>query len=342
MTRLADRLGGEVAAASWPPLTDLLQFEAVPSTMDELARLMIASRAAHFVIGVRWPDQRLRNALSLRDARFVLALDDPRNAVADILTATGGGEQMAVRAVANSCPLVMPFENLPGALTLRSEQVRADPGSAVSAIAAHFGIAIEPLAAAAIVQELAPLAAWASPPSETLAENPPGNARKMLDGALLAYRRRFAGEQLDQIVWTRELFMLASDSSKSPIGPIDVGGGSRVLIYGPYIHLPPGSWSAQVVLGFSREAAEATFLVDAYADRQLASTMFRPGGSSIYSAELTFSLDQPAKGLEIRVMVTSDNAAGRLAFGRVVLQPLGMRHPDSAEAEADFERVLDL
>ncbi len=339
------RLAGRgVASETWPSLTDMFGYDGIPSTFDELGRALIGNRGEHLVIGARQPDARLRGALAERNTPFLLALDDPHNAVSELLAETGVDPKAVVRAVANSCPMVMQFDGLPGTLAIHADHARLDPAAAVSAIARHFGIAVEPEAAAAIADDLTTLGAGSeSSGAAEPAEHLPAETRKMIEGALLGYRHFFANGRLGQIVWTRDLFHLAVDAARSPTEPIDVAGGSRILIYGPYIHLPPGSWSARVVLGFSPETVHSRFLVDVYSDTQLACTTLQPEASGVYSADLAFSLAEPSgKGVEVRVTVANDDARGKLAFGRVVLQRHAMRRPDALAESEDFASVLDL
>jgi hypothetical protein len=173
----------------------------------------------------------------------------------------------------------------------------------------------------------------------------PTDAHKMVDGALAGYRECFAGGSLTQIVWTRDLFILDSQGS-GPTGVSDLSGSTciRPFIYGPYIHVPPGFWTARVLLGLSQEAARYTFLVDAYSGGPLASTSVRPEGGGIYTAHVNFSVSDPSgQGVELRVWVDTDNAKGQLAFGNVVLRPLAIRHPDVGTGSPnDFRAVLDL
>lgn len=65
---------------------------------------------------------------------------------------------------------------------------------------------------------------------------------------------------------------------------------------------------------------------------------------AIDTAAIDFSLDEPCGlGLEIRVVVSSDNARGQLAIGHVALRPLAMRQPDAITGSRDdFRIVLDL
>jgi hypothetical protein len=169
----------------------------------------------------------------------------------------------------------------------------------------------------------------------------------MVDGALAAYAGAFSGSGTGRIVWTRDLFIVASDPGKSPTEVLDVShvsGDDRFLIYGPYIQLPPGSWTARVLLGLSRDAAGYTFVVDAYAGKRLANSSFQPLHGGVFAPEITFSIDEAnGPGLEIRVLVGSDNAKGQLAFGKVVLSPVAISHPNGATgSQDDFLSVLAL
>jgi hypothetical protein len=346
MARLAGAVGGEVAAACWPAPGELYGYGEIPAVLDEIGRFLIHSRASHAVIGARFPDTGLCRTLAERQARFVLALDDPLDAVADLVADMAADPKLAARAVAKSCPLALQFDGLPGALAIDRDLARRDTKAAVAAIAAHFAIAVDADAVAAVAGDAAALGGDLAPMGEALAQRLPVTARKTVEGALAGYARRFRGGRLDQIVWSRDLFLLPSEPGANPIGPVEVAGGRRILVYGPYIQLPAGSWSAQIVLGFSPEATAATYLLDVYDDcagAQLASTTFRPGGSGIHVADLTFSIAEPGgKGVEVRLTVTTEDAAGRLAFGRVVLQPLAMRQPDPLGEALDFASVLEL
>lgn len=339
LVQLASRLGGQVACKIWPTPAEMFSFEPVSSTLDAVARFLIVNSAPHLVIGARQPGEELRAALAAQETRFVLTLDDPASAVVDILAETAADPKTVVRAIANCCPLVMLCEGLPGALTLRADRVWADPAAAVSAIAAHLEILVEADAGAAIAAALPAVDAAASSPA---AERVSAATRKTIEGALSAYRQGFLGGSPEPIIWTRELFHLAADAGRSPTEPIDVAGGKRILIYGPYIRLPAGSWSAQVILGFSAEAAPYAFAVDVFANGELASTTFQPEAAGVYTAHLTFLLSAPSdKGVEVRVWVVSDDAQGQLALGQVVLQ-LTRQRPEAAWTPGEFERVLDL
>jgi hypothetical protein len=166
----------------------------------------------------------------------------------------------------------------------------------------------------------------------------------MVNGALGAYADCFSGRSMGQIVWTRHIFMLTANSAEQPIKPLDVSGGARNLIFGPYIYLPVGTWIACAVLGFSKEAAGHTFLVDVAAGPRIGLARLQPPSAGVFEVNITFSLEaQTNTGIELRVMVGEDWAKGELAFGHVILTPLLPQSSDSLNGpDRNFIAVLDL
>ncbi len=234
MASLLGGLGGDVAVGTWPELSEMFGYEVAGSILDGVGLFLFRSDARHFVIGARQPDQALRRIVIDLQARFVLALDDPVRAAAGLLGETGGNPKPAVRAVANSCPFVMQFNGLPGTLRIDADLVRNDPEAAISAIAAHFGIATRHQAASAILGAVGLPGddAWrrgAQAPAKRLS----ASAWKMIEGALSGYRTAFRTGSVGQIVWTRDLFYLAPNAGRSLTQPIDVSGDARILIFGP-------------------------------------------------------------------------------------------------------------
>ena len=100
---------GQAILTTWPPLTRMFGYDEIAPVLDQVAVSLIETGATHLVMGARQPDERLRAALVAVNARFVVALDDPRIAVADILGSTDSDLRAVARAVANSCPLVMRY-----------------------------------------------------------------------------------------------------------------------------------------------------------------------------------------------------------------------------------------
>ena len=111
---------------------------------------------------------------------------------------------------------------------------------------------------------------------------------------------------------------------------------STLLVYGPYISLPPGSWSASVILGFSPEAANMSYAIEVFAGNQLTHARIEPGDERIFEANLHFSIDAAVDHpLQIRIHNERPAFDGRLAVGYVTMTPQASVHGD---AQAHLKR----
>ncbi len=164
----------------------------------------------------------------------------------------------------------------------------------------------------------------------------------MVDGALAGYAALFADGDMGEIVWMRQLFMIGEGSEGQPAqsvtGVVNLrdSANGRFIVYGPYMQLPQGYWSATLVMGLSPEAVGQTFTADVVSGGfVLASTKVSPRASGIFAAELNFaSTERRAELLEIRVMVGRDRSPGQFAFGHVALSSHSWRacQPPNSEA----------
>jgi hypothetical protein len=346
LLRLAQRMNGTVREIVYPSMDELLDYRPVTSMVDAVALTLVGTSASHLVVGARQPDVHLRTALEETKVPFVLALDDPRATVHDLAAKSDIAPRRVTRAVANCCPFLMSYVSMEGALALHANDAAADQRGAALAIARHFDIQVNEAEVVEIVRDLA-LAGIVPRRSEnalihcwSLSEA----EQKMVDGALAAYAQYFAERSMGPIVWTRDLFILGEDGTRQPTSALDVSGESRILIYGPYVHLPPGRWSAQVVLGFSKEAAGNTFFIDVFTGAQLGVARVQPASAGIFDIEVAFSVERPhGIGIEVRVVIGEMAKAGQLAFGHVVLTPVVTKSMKTlTETDMDFMAVLDL
>ena len=339
---LARRLGGgDVLVATWPPLQDVFNRTESGTALAAAALGLIRSNASHVVLGARQPDEGLYAALLQTNSSFVLALDDPRNAVADVFAAANGALASITGAVASACPLLARFASLPGAFVVRRG---GDPAAhLVSAMAGHLGLAPSEAEIAGIVAELDSAGlSRALTLERQWHERIPEAGHKLVDGALGAYAEASPGEKLGQIVWRRELFLSADKPGTSLTDTVSLVGPPRHIVFGPYIRLPQGSWNARVLLGISPEGVGQLLMIDVYAGGQLTSTMLRPHNGGIYTVELNFAVAGPVSDrAELRIQLPNGAVRGELAFGQVVLTHVRSPVSDAlSEVQGDFRAVL--
>lgn len=314
MFRLAQRALGSVELVSL-------------NTLDELAVAMIKTGASHFVVCSRQPGGGVQTALAQASRRFIAVLDEPRAALRDLATRPGMNLVAATRAVASSCASILSCAATPEALILSGIRYGHDPVSTATMIARHLDLEIgvseiETIVTALRDEGVTPVAAENDAWWDSLEES----QQALVNGALGAYVDHFAGRDLGKITWERELFFISEEpATHEPVPasrPVDITGRIRFLVYGPFINLPPGSWSASVILGFSPEAAGMTYIIEVFAGTQLTHVRVDPGEERIFEANLHFSLDA-AVDHPVQIRIHNERPAfdGRLALGYVTLTP---------------------
>jgi hypothetical protein len=297
------------------------------NTLDELAAAVLRTRASHLTACSRQPVVQLQIEILQGKRPFVVTIGNPRAALRNLSERAGYDIAAATRAVASSCAAMLTLTRAPGALVVSSNDA-ADSITVAAAIADHLDIPASRIEIATIVSDLREAGltpdhddsnAWWSGLGE--------REQAVVNGALLPYVSHMTPDaDLEPLVWEPELFYIFDDppaTSLIPaIRPVDVTGRARILVYGPFINLPPGSWSANVVLGFSSETAGMGFVVEVFAGRQLCRTRVEPSAEEIVETNLHFVIDnlidQP-----VQIRIFSERAAfdGRLALGYVNMVP---------------------
>jgi len=238
------------------------------NTLEELGLALIKSSTSHFIVASRVPSDGLRNVLTEHNTRYVVALDDPRAAFQNLVTKHGLDTIAATRAVAGSCASLLNYTMTEDALVLRAEREGRDPLGTAQTIARHFALDVAPADIAQIVVGLADISLTSAPSDiDTWWSDLEEPKRVIAVSALDGYVEHFAGRGLGKLIWSRDLFFVGDDPRQPADRPIDITGRIRNLVFGPYIILPPGSWVATVVLGFSREAAEVSYAIEFIAAR---------------------------------------------------------------------------
>jgi hypothetical protein len=290
------------------------------NSSDEIATDLIRCEGANFLVRGPQPGPWLHRILKSTEKPFSIALADPREAALDLIYRHGLEMSDAVRRVGCSCASLMSCVALPGALVLNSSRDWQQPVEAGEAIARHFGLNVSRADIEEIVAELAAggLGPQIEPPgwaSDPQAEE----AVRIVNSAVAPYVDHFLGAPFGSITWARELLM--ADGHAPANHTVDITGRVRALLYGPYITVPPGNWTAEVVLGFSQEATDVNFLIDLLvAGSQICATSIQPTRQGVYSVNLSFVIGEGnANPLEFRVINEKPAFDGRVALGRITL-----------------------
>jgi hypothetical protein len=306
-------------------------------TPEELAVALLKAEGGSLFVSGRQPGAWLARVLVTTEKPFIVSLGDPKTMVWELTSRHGVDLADATRRVGTSCAAIMSCIGRPHALILNVGPAWQQPAATTEAIARHFGLALDPADIAKIVDDVMSAGHGPDIPSPTAGspDRLPERDTAVVDGAVAPYLEHFLGDPLGRITWTRELFL--ADGHRPAVQPVDVTGRVRALIYGPYIRLPLGSWAAEVVLGFSQEATDVTFVVDILsAGSQLCVASLRPPRQGVYSVNLSFVInEQTDHPIEFRVVNERAAFDGKLALSHVLLS----RQQDESASTIDIVKT---
>jgi hypothetical protein len=309
------------------------------NTLEELATAVLKTQAPCLVACSRHPAVPLQTEIVQGGRPFLVAIGDPRAALHNLSERASYDVPAATRTVASSCAAMLALTRAPGALVLSNDNT-ADPLAVAAAIAAHFELPTSRSEIAKIVSELCKAGIMPDRGADTWLNALDERERAVVNGALLPYVSHLVpGADLEPFVWEPELFFISDAVPNATPTPasrlVDITGGVRFLVFGPFINLPPGSWSAKVILGLSAEAAGMSFMVEVFAGRQLSHTHVEPLAEQIIEANLHFvidnSVDQP---VQIRIVNKRAAFDGRLALGYVTMAPQAAIRPATRDSLA--------
>lgn len=118
-------------------------------------------------------------------------------------------------------------------------------------------------------------------------------------------------------------FFRDADGLRSPPPPgfVDLVGPARVLYYGPYLHLPPGEWQAQVYFGLKNLVGPSAIRIDicsGHITQHTASTVVDADG--FFMLEFNVEIAPTDNFLEFRLILDQGEIEGKLIFGGIHLK----------------------
>lgn len=275
-------------------------------TLDEIAFNAVATGSPQMVVLSRRPGGRLRTALRDTGQHFVLALDDLRTLLLDLVITNKMPLTEAVRALANSGAAIDRCAELPGALLVRPAPDGSTDETVAQSICHHLQIPFDSITGAELPEYpsrgrvLPDFAEWWS--GLTPAE------RDMVVGALRAYFDRDDAGRETAITWSGDLFFACDRPDQPASMPIDITGRARRLVEGPHITLAPGSWSLNLSLWCSGEVAEHEFRIELSAGEPLALGSLHPVHEGNEAIRLDFVIGELVES-PVSISISTTRAA---------------------------------
>jgi hypothetical protein len=137
--------------------------------------------------------------------------------------------------------------------------------------------------------------------------------------SLVSYAPLMAGRWPDEIVWPLDLFL--RPDNRPWRDPIDLTGPARAVLFGPYMHLPVGDWTARVEFEIDGAVSGVEAVTDVRMNEVVTEKTFAMPAKGIYGYELSFRVADPHHAVEIRLFMKKGAIEGVFLPRSVKVRP---------------------
>jgi hypothetical protein len=298
-------------------------------TTHELGSAMLACGQRGVVMVSRRPSTELIKSLIQNKRPFIISLEAYEQSVSALINDHGVSLLDAVRQAASAGAALVPLLRLENGLVLR-ERLNSNTALTAKAISQHFGFSAHS-DVLALTEPTHSYQDLAKPIYHTTSNISPALFETDLDellpdlisGALSPIWHALEGADLGEVLWHRDLFLTANTDGAEPVpAVIDVTGSARCLIYGPYIHLPPGSWSCSLTMGFSSQSVGLKLVAEIATNTVLNKITFDVSEPGFFEIEFSCVIPDADYPVEIRIFNSQAAFEGHVALIQARMKPL--------------------
>jgi hypothetical protein len=129
------------------------------------------------------------------------------------------------------------------------------------------------------------------------------------------------------VTWPLAVFLSGDRPNERALIVTEMTGRARIVYYGPYLHLPPGQWEGELVVGFSEDAVGSAFTVEVCGSTPIARARFRASRPGLFRGTFVFSLANVQDPIELRFSNDQGAIEGRFGLAWVKLYYRGEISP---------------
>ena len=130
----------------------------------------------------------------------------------------------------------------------------------------------------------------------------------------LAFALESFGTERRSATWRRELFSYPKPPiADEPPYTFDLSGRPKFVIFGPYLTMPPGLWTARFELTFDASSTRHRYRADWGGVTEYQSVEFRPERAGVYQIELAHEWTEAAP-CELRLLSMEGVFEGQVTF----------------------------
>jgi hypothetical protein len=122
------------------------------------------------------------------------------------------------------------------------------------------------------------------------------------------YSDLLLGRLPEQFFWPLDLFIRLDN--RPPRAPFELTGPARVLLFGPYLHLPVGDWVVRFEFEIDGAISSVEATTDVYINEVVIEKMFMMPARGIYAYELSFRVEDPHVPIQLRLFTKTSAIEG--------------------------------
>lgn len=154
-------------------------------------------------------------------------------------------------------------------------------------------------------------------------------SRRVAVAAAFSLYRNGGAQSSSEAPWSERLFLYDDRAARNWAAPgqLDITGRPRILVWGPYFALPPGSWKLRIRFAADHEAGRREYRLDWGTPTDFSSTPLRLHQGGVYEAEIEHRWinSEPA---ELRLVLMEGVIDGRFDFlGATVSRSTALPQP---------------
>ncbi|MGO4682104.1 hypothetical protein [Hyphomicrobium sp. 2TAF46] len=128
--------------------------------------------------------------------------------------------------------------------------------------------------------------------------------------------------EVTAVVWPRNAFYSAERPTEMAPSSIDLMGPARMLVHGPYLHLPPGQYRAEILVDLFETERDSSFRLELHAGEVcLKRVRFASPAAGRFAAAFEFL--HPHAGPELQAQIITERGAldGKLSLLQISFLP---------------------
>jgi hypothetical protein len=297
-------------------------------SLADVGRQLILGNTDHLVFSVARPDKDLTPVLKQSNTPILLTSSDPRRAILHSVNLANLDLQTAIRSLTGHCSCLWNFSGKDAAVhSIHFSEALQNPHAAVQKIADIYNLpASQPMIDRVVIETRPTLEAMTAPengghdPLEELAKKFSVEEVRTIGYLFDGFERHLEGQHSAPLIVTKELFLNGDPPHDHVSAPLDMTGRPKFVVFGPYIHIPAGTWMLRLVVSLSEEAIGTPLIIDVGASdaagyRELTKTHVVVSTEGRMDVTMSFQLDDPLASLQVRIATERSTFDGLLAFG---------------------------